>query len=386
MTARVVVNRRGRDRLARGHLWVFRSDVREVEAESGDVVEVWSGRDEFLGQAFYSAPSEISIRLITFEKETIDEAFWRNRLRDALELRQRAAATTTAYRWVHGESDGIPSLVVDRYGDYLVVQTLSPGSERLKPSFVDLLVQICAPKGILERNDQKVRSYEGLPQTKGALYGEVPPTVPVEDNGIQVEADLWQGQKTGLFLDQRENHHAAARLARGRALDVFCYDGGFSLPLARVSESVTAVDSSAEALARLRGNAERNRLSNIETVEANAFDCLHDLVERGQSFDTVVLDPPAFAKNRESVPRAWRGYKEINRRAMQLLRRGGHLITSTCSYHVSETDFLNILSSAAADARVRMVLVEKRTQASDHPILLAMPETYYLKGMILRKG
>ncbi len=383
---RVVVNRRGRDRLARGHLWVFRSDVREVAAESGEVVEVWSNRNEFMGQAFYSAPSEISIRLITSGKETIDEAFWEKRLAEALELRKKVSTTSTAYRWVHGESDGIPSLIVDRYGDYLVVQTLSPGTERLKSTFVDILVQRGGPKGILERNDQKVRAYEGLPQTKSALYGEVPPAVLVEDQGIQVEADLWLGQKTGLFLDQRENHQAAARLARGRALDVFCYDGGFSLPLARACESVMAVDTSTEALARLRLAAARNGITNIEVVEANAFDCLHDLVERGESFDTVVLDPPAFAKNRESVPRAWRGYKEINRRAIQLLRRGGHLITSTCSYHVSETDFLNILSSAAADARARMLLVEKRTQASDHPILLAMPETYYLKCMILRKG
>jgi 23S rRNA (cytosine1962-C5)-methyltransferase len=382
---RVTVNRRGRDRLARGHLWVFRSDVSGVEAESGEVVEVFC-RKEFLGQAFYSAPSEISLRLITTEKEVVDAAFWRSRLTQARELRQVLAPTTTAYRWVHGESDGIPSLIVDRYGDCLVLQTLSAGTEKLKPTFVELLVELAAPRGILERNDQKVRSYEGLPALTSALYGEVSPAVPVEEDGIQRDADLWRGQKTGLFLDQRENHQAAARRGAGRALDVFCYEGGFSLPLARVCESVLAVDTSAEALARLRAAAERNGISNVETTEANAFDLLHDLVDRGESFDTVVLDPPAFAKNREAVPRAWRGYRESNRRAMQLLRPGGHLITSTCSYHVSETDFLNILASAAADARARMVLVEKRTQSSDHPILLAMPETHYLKCMILRRA
>jgi 23S rRNA (cytosine1962-C5)-methyltransferase len=349
------------------------------------VVDVRGAREEFLGRAFFSDSSQITLRLITTEDEKIDEGFWKKRLEAALALRRGLAPETTAYRWVHGEADGIPSLVVDRYGDALAVQTLSAGTERLKESLVRLCVELVQPTGIIERNDQKARALEGLPLVKGTLFGEIPLYLSVQEDGIQLRANLWEGQKTGLFLDQRENRRAAARRASGSALDLFAYDGGFSLHLARVCEKVLAVDASPEALARLRANAEANHLGNIETVEANVFDLLRELVAEGESFDTIVLDPPAFAKNRAAVTRARRGYKEINLRALRLLRPGGHLITSTCSYHVSEGDFLAILTQAAADVRARMVLVEKRTQSRDHPILLSMPETHYLKCVILRK-
>jgi 23S rRNA (cytosine1962-C5)-methyltransferase len=317
--------------------------------------------------------------------EVLDTGFWRRKLESALELRTELHLETEAYRWIHGESDGIPSLIVDRYGDYVVIQTLSQGTERLKETFVDLIVKIVQPKGVLERNDPKVRTLEGLPLIKHSIHGDVPRSLTVKENGIYFQANLWEGQKTGLFLDQRENRAAARRYGRGRALDVFSYDGGFALSLAQNCDKVLAVDISGEALARLRTNAEANNMANIETIEANAFDLLRELSNGGESFDTVVLDPPAFAKNRSAVRQAVRGYKEINLRAMKLLRAGGHLITSTCSYHIKEPDFLDIVSSAAADVGGRLVIVEKRTQSRDHPVLLTMPETHYLKCLLLQK-
>ena len=383
---RVQVSKRGRARVLAGHLWIFQSDVQNREGvASGDVVEVRGPREDFLGQAFFSESSQIALRIITTEQEPVDDNFWKRRLTAALDLRSGIAPATTAYRWVHGEADGIPSLVVDRYGETLAVQTLSAGTDRLKQTFVRLWVELVQPSGIIERNDQKTRALEGLPLAKGTIYGEVPSEVVVQEEGIRLRADLWGGQKTGLFLDQRENRQAAARWGKGRALDLFAYDGGFSLQLARVCETVTAVDASAEALARLRANAAMNQIDNIHSREGNVFDLLRELHADGQVFDIIVLDPPAFAKNRAAVVKARRGYKDINLRAMKLLRPGGHLITSTCSYHVSENDFLNILTEAAADVRARMVLVEKRTQSRDHPMLLSMPETYYLKCVILRK-
>ena len=383
---RVQISKRGRARILAGHLWIFQSDVQKLEgAASGDVVEVRGPREDFLGQAFYSESSQIALRIITTEPETVDEDFWRRRLAAALAFRRGLSPATTAYRWVHGEADGIPSLVVDRYGEALAVQTLSAGTERLKDTFVRLWVELAKPCGIIERNDQKARALEGLPLTKGTLWGEVPSEIVIQEERIRLRANLLEGQKTGLFLDQRENRQAAARWGKGRALDLFSYDGGFALHLARVCESVLAVDVSKEALARLQKNVALNELDNVQTREGNVFDLLRELLTDGQVFDTIVLDPPAFAKNRASVAKARRGYKDINLRAMKLLRPGGYLVTSTCSYHVSENDFLNILTGAAADVGARMVLVEKRTQSRDHPILLSMPETHYLKCVILRK-
>jgi 23S rRNA (cytosine1962-C5)-methyltransferase len=382
----VRVSKRGRERILRGHLWVFRSDVRSADDTSpGDVVDVRGNHGEFLGRAFYSESSKITLRVITTEDEAVDEDFWRRRLAEALTRRRALPPATTAYRWVHGEADGIPSLVVDRYGDLLSIQTLTAGTDRLKDCWTRLWVELAHPAGIMERNDQKVRALEGLPLSKGTLLGDVPSVVTVQEEGIELRVDLREGQKTGLFLDQRENRLAAARYGGGRALDLFCYDGGFALHLAGRCEKVLAVDTSDESLDRLKANAEANHLGNIETAQANAFDILRELENRHERFDTIVLDPPAFAKNRAAIARARRGYKEINLRAMRLLQPGGHLVTSTCSYHVSERDFLEILAEAAADVRARMELVEKRAQSSDHPILLAMPETHYLKCVILRK-
>ena len=382
----VKISQRGRDRIVQGHLWIYRSDVRESDSpESGDVVDVQDPRGTFLGRAFYSTSSQITLRLITTEDEVVDESFWRARLVQALARRSQLPPATSAYRWIHGEADGIPSLIVDRYGDYLSIQTLTAGTDRLKECFLRLWLELTEATGIMERNDQKARALEGLPLNKAVLFGEVPAAIPVREAGIELRVDLREGQKTGLFLDQRENRVAAGGYAAGKALDVFCYDGGFALHLASACESVLAVDTSTEALSRLRVNASVNEFQNIEPLQANGFDVLRELEIRGEHFDTIVLDPPAFAKNRSAVAAARRGYKDINLRAMRLLRPGGLLVTSTCSYHVSEVDFLNILTAAAADARSRMILAEKRPQSRDHPILLAMPETHYLKCVILRK-
>jgi len=381
----VVVARKGQARIERGHPWVFRSDVvKDGGATPGAVVRVAGVRGEPLGFAFWSASSEIRLRMLE-RGEGLAAGFLRDRIERALRWRDTVAAGAEAYRVVHGEGDGLPSLVVDRYGDYLAVQTLSQGTERAKPEIVAALVELLKPRGIVERNDPRVRTLEGLEQTVSVLHGEVPPVVEVSEGDVRLGVDLRQGQKTGLFLDQRENHHAARRYARGRVLDAFCYDGGFALQVAREAAEVTAVDLSAEALARVKANAARSGISNVTTRDANVFDLLHELDQRGERFDTVILDPPAFAKSRDAIPKAARGYKEINLRALRILKPGGCLVTCSCSYHIHEDDFEAILGDAATDARATVTVVEKRRQARDHPVVLGVPETYYLKCFVLRR-
>jgi 23S rRNA (cytosine1962-C5)-methyltransferase len=381
----VVVNGKGETRIQRGHPWVFRSDVtRDRGIPQGAVVRVEGPRGRPLGFAFYSSRSEIRLRMVE-RGETLAGAFLRDRLAAAIRWRETVAPGASAYRVVHGEGDGLPALVVDRYGDYLVIQTLSQGMDRRKGEIVEALVTLLRPKGILERNDPKVRQLEGLEPQVGLLFGAVPEQVEVEENGVVYLADLYHGQKTGLFLDQRENHAAARAYAQGRVLDGFTYQGGFALQVASVASEVLAVDASGEALQRVKANAERNRLTNVQVRDANLFDLLHDLDGRGERFDTVILDPPAFAKSKDAVEKAKRGYKEINLRALRLLRPGGCLVTCSCSYHVHEEDFEAILASAAVDVRATVTVVEKRRQARDHPVVLGVPETYYLKCFILRK-
>jgi 23S rRNA (cytosine1962-C5)-methyltransferase len=381
----VVVSRKGEARIARGHPWVFRSDVqKDGGASPGAVVRVESGRGRPLGFAFWSSRSEIRLRMIE-RGEGLAEDFLRERLRGALEWRETVAAGAQAYRLVHGEGDRLPSLVVDRYGEHLAVQTLSQATERLKDDVVAILVELLHPKGILERNDPRVRALEGLETRVSVLHGEVPDVVEVGEGDLRLGVDLRRGQKTGLFLDQRENHLMARRYARGRVLDGFTYDGGFALQVARQSEEVTAVDLSAESLERVRANAARNGLSNLTPRDANVFDFLRAADGAGERYDTVVLDPPAFAKSKDAAEKAARGYKEINLRALKILRPGGCLITCSCSYHVHEDDFEAILEEAATDAGATTALVEKRGQARDHPVLLGAPETRYLKCFVLRK-
>jgi 23S rRNA (cytosine1962-C5)-methyltransferase len=366
---------------------VYRRDVADARAEAGDTVRVLGTRGRPVGYALFSSQSEIAIRLLTrdVDAEPPGLDWWRARLASAVAYRAELGIAATAYRVVHGEGDGMPSLIVDRYGEYLVVQTLSQGTDRLRPQIVTLLQDLLRPAGILARNDPRVRELEGLDRKVELLKGEVPERVTVREGGVEHEVDLWRGQKTGLFLDQRENREAAAAYTRGRALDCFSYHGGFALALARRADDVIALEISADAAARARENASRNGLSNVSVKTVNVFDELRELDRGDERFDTIVLDPPAFAKNRRSVPAARSGYKEINRRALKLLKPGGYLVTCSCSYNVDEALFGEILWEAAVDARATVAVVEKRMQGRDHPVLIGVPETYYLKCFIARK-
>ncbi|MEO6212322.1 MAG: class I SAM-dependent rRNA methyltransferase [Vicinamibacterales bacterium] len=381
----VRVTKRGEDRVESGHPWIYRSDIAEARADAGATVRVVGPRGRVLGDALYSDRSEITIRMLTRGDVRADRALWRARLQQAIQFRASLGIDATAYRLVHGEADLMPSLIVDRYGDYLVVQALSQGVDRLMPQITELLNEIASPLGILARNDPRVRLLEGLEQGVSVLSGTVPPSIEVREGGVEFVVDPYHGQKTGLFLDQRENRVAAARYGRGRMLDAFSYNGGFALALAPQCESVAAIDISEDAVARIRSNAARNGLANIEARAMNVFDELRELERRGETFDTIVLDPPAFAKNKGAVAKALSGYKEINLRALKILTPGGYLITCSCSYNVGEAEFANVLASATADARADVAVVERRMQGRDHPILMTVPETYYLKCFILRK-
>jgi 23S rRNA (cytosine1962-C5)-methyltransferase len=381
----VTVSRRGEERVHNGHPWIYRSDVTDVRARGGETVRVMAGGGRVVGHALYSDRSEIALRMLTRGAEAPTAGTWRARLQQALRYRQNLGIDATAYRLVHGEADLLPSLVVDRYGDYLVVQALSQGIDRMLPEITGLLVELAAPAGILARNDPRVRLLEGLEQRVEVLHGAVPEAIEVREGRVRYLVDVHRGQKTGLFLDQRENRAAAAQYARGRLLDAFSYHGGFALALAPACEEVLAVDISDDAVARIRDNAARNGLTRVQARAMNVFDELRELERRGELFDTIVLDPPAFAKNKASVPKAISGYKEINLRALKILEPGGFLITCSCSYNVSEAAFAEVIADAAIDARADVAVVEKRMQGRDHPVLLTVPETYYLKCFILRK-
>jgi 23S rRNA (cytosine1962-C5)-methyltransferase len=348
-------------------------------------VTVMAARGRTLGHALFSDRSEIVLRMISRGEEPPGASLWPDSLAAANAYRESLFLDAKAYRLVHCESDRLPSLIVDRYGDYLVVQALSQAVDRRLPEITEALVELLRPAGILARNDPRVRLLEGLDQRVEPLYGKVPPLIDIREGAVRYQVDPWRGQKTGLFLDQRENREAALRYARGRVLDAFSYNGGFALTVAPRSETVLAVDISADAVERIRANAARNGLSNVEARAMNVFDELRELERIGARFDTIVLDPPAFAKNKAAVRKALSGYKEINLRALKLLDRGGFLVTCSCSYNVDEAAFVDVVSDAAADARVEVSLVEKRAQGRDHPILINVPETYYLKCLILRK-
>ena len=381
----VVISPRGEQRVRSGHPWIYRSDVVDVDAAAGEIVQVIGPRNRLIGHALFSDQSQIPIRMLTTGSVPADEALLKARLERAIRYRDSLALDATAWRVVHGEADLLPSLIVDRYGDYLVLQALSQGMDRLVPTMTSMLVELLKPRGILARNDPKVRSLEGLDQTIEVLYGEIPESVAVREGPVEYDADLRKGQKTGLFLDQRENREAAARYARGRLLDCFSYNGGFALRLARQCPEAEAIDISADAVARIRTNAVRNRVPHLEAREANVFDELRRLEKTGKRYDTIVLDPPAFAKNKASIPNALAGYKEINLRAMHLLSPGGYLVTCSCSYNVSEEMFAAVLHEASVDSRTPVSIVEKRMQGRDHPVLVGVPETYYLKCFILRR-
>jgi len=386
MAATAILKPRGEDRVRGGHPWVYRSDIADVvDADAGAIVEVRGPRNRLLGHALFSDQSQITIRMISRDETPIDDAFWRARLDTAIKFRDSLQINATAFRLVHGEADLLPSLIVDRYDDYLVMQTLSQGMDRLAPTLVTLLADMTGAKGILARNDPKVRKLEGLDQKVEVMHGVVPETISVYEAGITYSVDPWRGQKTGLFLDQRENREAAARYAHGRMLDCFSYNGGFGLVLASKCDSVEALDVSADAVERIAANALANGITNLTAREANVFDELRHLEREGARYDTIVLDPPAFAKNKASIPNALAGYKEINLRALRLLNPGGFLVTCSCSYNVDEAMFAEAVFEASSDARTAVTVVEKRMQGRDHPVLLGVPETYYLKSFILRK-
>lgn len=380
----VTISSRGIERLASGHPWIYRSDVAAAEGVEPGVVRLVDKKNHFWGQAFYSDKSQIALRFLTRYKRTIDATFFTDRIRMASDFRRQVAAGAQAYRLVAAEGDLLPSLIIDRYGDCFVLQTLSQGMNRLKSTVVEILQKEFAPRTILERNDAAVRALEGLPELTGVLSGEEVREVVVEENGVKMCFDLLRGQKTGGFLDQRENHAVAAHYARGRALDCFTYAGGFALALAPHCDSVLGVDSSADALRQAERSQMLNAFTNLEWKEANCFDFLKSADQEKQRFDTVVVDPPAFARQKSSRESALRGYKELNLRAMKILNPGGYLITCSCSFHVSEADLLEVIANAALDAHRTVVVVERRTQSRDHPILLTVPETHYLKCLILR--
>ncbi len=406
----VEITTRGAKRIRNGHLWVYRSDVRDSgDASGGEIVRAVDEAGNLVGQALCSDRSEIALRFLTTGEETIDREWWRTRLRRCAARRAQVAQETNAYRLVYSEGDLLPSLIVDVYGDVFVMQTLSQGTEQLKTTLAELLVEEFTPRAIVERNDARVRELEGLERRTATLYesvtepgadrgphagsprGVVDATgsdgssqIEINQHGVRFAVSPLSGQKTGAFLDQRENYLAARRVAHGRALDCFTFNGGFALHVASSCDSVLGIDISADAIADAERNANLNGTSNVEFRAANVFDALREFEAGGERFDTIILDPPAFAKNRASLSSAARGYKEINLRALKLLNPGGVLITCTCSYHMSEEMFLEIIADAALDAHRRVQLIEKRGQSSDHPVLLGVPETHYLKCVIAR--
>lgn len=379
----ITINGKAVGRLRAGHLWIFRDDLLDARAvEDGDVVSLLSERGRPLGSALYSARSKIALRWVAAPGIEVNRDFWRARLRTAMAYRSLVVSRTNAFRLAFGEGDLLPSLILDRYGEVVVMQTLSRGMERRKEMWIELIEELLSPAALIERNDAKVRLQEELPLRTGLLKGAAPRHAICRINDFDFEIDLFEGQKTGAFLDQRENYTAAESLLYGEVLDGFSYSGGFAMHAARNGAQVTAIDSSSEALNCGRRNAELNQLKGIEWIEGNLFDYLKKFEVDGRRFDAIVLDPPAFAKNRTAVPAALRGYKEINLRAIKLLKPGGRLVTCSCSYHVSTPLFLDIIASAAADAHRPLRVIEARSQARDHPVLAGMPETRYLKCLL----
>ncbi len=385
--ARAILKKTRETRVRSGHPWVFASDVETVEGafEPGDVVEVASSKGTYQGRAFYNPKSQIALRMLTRHDEPVDEAFFRRRVRDAIEYRRKFSDMDSC-RLIFAESDFLPALIVDKFADVLALQSLCLGIEKWKDLIVRILAEEIGPRGIYERNDVPVRRLEGMEQVTGLLYGEVPDRVEMKENGVRYLVDVKNGQKTGFFLDQKENRAAIAPLCAGaKVLDSFCHNGSFALNAAKYGAAeVLGVDISEEAVAVARENAQLNGLSAARFEAANCFDLLRELSEKKERFDLVVLDPPAFTKTRAALPSALRGYKEINLRGMKLVRPGGFLVTCSCSQHVSPQAFRDMINEAARDSRTKLRLVESRGQAHDHPVLPPSPETHYLKCEILQ--
>ena len=385
--ASVTLRKTRETRVRAGHPWIYASEIDKVEGafENGDIVDVLNFRGGFIGRAFYNPMSQISLRMLTTGDEICDRAFFRNRIIDAWEYRKKLCDPNSC-RLIYSESDFMPGLIVDKFGDYLSVQILSLGMERLREMLVELLVEIVAPRGIYERSDVPVRRHEGLEQRSGLLFGEVPDRIDMYENGILFSIDIKGGQKTGFFLDQKQNRAGIAPFCEGaRVLDCFCHNGSFSLHAAKFgAKSVLGVDISEEALEVARENARRNGLENVIFEAHNCFDHLRELSDAGEKFDLVILDPPAFTKSKNTVESALRGYKEINLRGLKLVSPGGYLVTCSCSQHISADMFQQMLNEAVRDSKKRVRMIEYRTQGYDHPILPASPETKYLKCIYLQ--
>jgi 23S rRNA (cytosine1962-C5)-methyltransferase len=382
----VRVTARGARRIRGPHPWVFRDDVADVGgARHGDLVRVRDAAGRALGFASYSAASKISLRRISRDEDPPDGALFATRAEAAVRWRREVVTQATAFRVVYGESDGLPGLVADLYGEHLVIQVLTAGAEVFLASVLEVLRERLPARSVLARNDPAVRTLEGLPREVAQLTGTTPERIEVEESGVRTLVDPWRGQKTGAFLDHRENRVAAAAGARGEALDVFSYHGSFALHAARAGARVEAIDASEEALERGKENARLNGVEEAITFTAgNAFDLLREREAAGRRYALVFLDPPAFAKSRSDLAAARRGYKEINLRAMRLLVPGGTLVTSSCSYHMAEADLLEVLAAAAADVGRAFRVMDRRTQSKDHPVLLGFPESQYLKCLALR--
>jgi 23S rRNA (cytosine1962-C5)-methyltransferase len=385
MSARAVVSARAAKRWEQGHPWIYRSDLEGRPDTAAGVVEVADRRGRRLGSALWSPASEISLRLLDRNPDApIDAAWWRHRIHDAHARRADLATQTNAFRVVHGEADGCPSLIVDRYDRFAVIQLMSAGIEAHRELIIQAIEALPDIDGILARNDVALRRKEQLPVGTELLRGSVPEQVEVNEHGIRYFAAPWSGQKTGAFLDQRENRLLIGANTMGRALDCFSYHGSFALHMARSADHVLALDASSEALERARVNAALNGFTNLETRETDAFDFLKAAERSRERYDTIVLDPPAFAKTKSALAAAIRGYKEINLRAMRMLAPNGVLLTASCSFHLSKALFLDMLRDAAADSGRRMVLREIRGQPSDHPEILTIPETGYIKSALLQ--
>jgi 23S rRNA (cytosine1962-C5)-methyltransferase len=387
MSKRIYLKSGKENRALSGHPWIFLSDLdwAEKDVNPGDVVTVVSNKGRFLAQAVYNPKSQIALRIISTQEELVDADFFKNRVREAISLRRQLGSIGCG-RLIFSESDHLPAVIADQFNDVISLQCLSLGMARFQGDIVDALVEELAPKGIWERNDVPVRTLEGMEQSTGLLYGSVPDRIEIVENGLKMLVDVKGGQKTGYFLDQKENRAAIAPYCKGaRMLDICTHTGSFALHAAMYGASqVLAVDISEHAISQARENARRNGIQQAEFLTANAFDYLRDASDRNEQYDLIVLDPPAFAKNKASLDGAVRGYKEINLRAMKMLREGGVLLTCSCSQHMVPALFQDTLLKAAQDAKVSLQLIEWRSQGRDHPVLMNAPETHYLKCAILR--
>lgn len=381
----VKINQRSAAKVRDGRPWVYRSDlITEGDAQPGQVVRVVDGRNNRIGVAHYSSTSEIVLRMLPLETTVTDVGFYRRHIQRAQDFRERIVHDTDSYRVAFADADLMPGLIIDRYGPHVVMQTLTQGTDSVKADIVEAITEVLQPETITERNDSAVRTKEGLERISAPILGQPPSDLIANINGLKFQVSVAAGQKTGLFLDQRENWRSTESHARGTALDCFSYTGGFSLHMARKCESVTAIDSSKPALRQLSANAKLNELTNIQARHGKAFDMLKQYVLSRRLFDTVVIDPPAFAKTVKQRREALTAYKDVNLKALKLLKKDGILVTCSCSQHVSEADLLDVLAAVSLDSGRRLAIVECRTQARDHPILITAPETHYLKCFVIR--